>query len=207
MDSFTKWVEAFPLRSKEAEPIAKILVEQVFSRFGIPLSILSDQGKEVDGRIMREVCHLFGIEKLRTTPYKLSTNQVERFHRTLNGILGKTVAEHQKDCDSRLVFAMSAYRATRHKATGYSPNCLVLGREMRAPPDTVYGHEEPGEEYDPFVEQLLGRLVKAYMEVREQLQRSAGYNKGITMSASSQSGLKRDSGSGTSIRGNSKEGK
>ena len=43
MDSFTKWAEAFPLRSKEAEPIAKILVEQVFSRFGIPLSILSDQ--------------------------------------------------------------------------------------------------------------------------------------------------------------------
>jgi len=37
MDSFTKWAEAFPLRSKEAEPIAKILVEQVFSRFGIPL--------------------------------------------------------------------------------------------------------------------------------------------------------------------------
>jgi len=96
MDSFTKWAEAFPLRSKEAEPIAKTLVEQVFSRFGIPLSILSDQGREVDGRIMREVCRLFGVEKLRTTPYKPSTNQVERFHRTLNSILGKTVAEHQK---------------------------------------------------------------------------------------------------------------
>jgi len=133
MDSFTKWVEAFLLRSKEAEPIAKILVEQVFSRFGIPLSILSDQGKEVDGRIMREVCRLFGVEKLRTTPYKPSTNQVERFHRTLNSILGKTVAEHQKDWDTRLVFALSAYRATRHRGTGYSPNFLVLGREVRAP--------------------------------------------------------------------------
>jgi len=108
MDSFTKWAEAFPLRSKEAEPIAKILVEQVFSRFGIPLSILSDQGKEVDGRIMREVCRLSGIEKLRTTPYKPSTNQVKRFHCTLNSILGKTVAEHQKDWDTRLVFSVSA---------------------------------------------------------------------------------------------------
>ena len=109
MDSFTKWAEAFPLRSKEAEPIAKILVERVFSRFGIPLSILSDQWKEFDGRIMREVCRMFGVEKLRTTPYKPSTNQVERFHRTLNSILGKTVVEHQKDWDSCLVFAMSAY--------------------------------------------------------------------------------------------------
>jgi len=156
MDSFTKWAEAFPLRSKEAEPIAKILVERVFSRFGVPLSILSDQGREVDGRIMREVCRLFGIEKLRTTPYKPSTNQVERFHCTLNSILGKTVAEHQRDWDSRLVFAMSAYRATQHTATGYSPNFLVLGRETRAPPDIVYGHEEQREEYDPFVERMRG---------------------------------------------------
>jgi len=68
IDSFTKWAEAFPLRSKEAEPIAKILVEKVFSRFRVPLSILSDQGKEVDGRIMNEICRLFGIDKIRTTP-------------------------------------------------------------------------------------------------------------------------------------------
>ena len=66
MDSFTKWAEAFPLRNKEAETIAKMLVEQVFSRFGAPLSVLSDQGKEVDGRIMREICRLFWY---RETPY------------------------------------------------------------------------------------------------------------------------------------------
>ena len=48
MDGFTKWAEAFPLKNKEAETIAKVLVEQVFARFGVPLSILSDQGKEVE---------------------------------------------------------------------------------------------------------------------------------------------------------------
>jgi len=95
IDSFTKWAEAFPLHNKEAQTIAKVLVEQVFTRFGVPLSILRDQGKEVDGRIMNEVCRLFGIKKLRTSPYKPSTNQVERFHRTLNSILAKSVAEHQ----------------------------------------------------------------------------------------------------------------
>jgi len=90
MDGFTKWAEAYPLRNKEAETIAKVLVEQLFCRFGPPLSILSDQGKEVDGRIMNEVCRLFGVAKLRTTPYKPSTNQVERFHKTMNAILTNT---------------------------------------------------------------------------------------------------------------------
>ena len=130
---FTKWTEAFPLRNKEAETVVKVLVEQVFTRFGTPLSILSDQGKEVDGRFVNEVCRLFGIEKVRTSPYKPSTNEVERFHRTMNSVLAKTVAEHQKDWDIRLPFVMAAYRASRHEATGYSPNFLVLGREARAP--------------------------------------------------------------------------
>jgi len=49
MDSFTKWMEAFAIRNKEAETIAKVLAEQLFTRFGAPLLILSDQGREVDG--------------------------------------------------------------------------------------------------------------------------------------------------------------
>jgi len=182
MDSFSKWAEAYPLRNKEAASIARVLVEHVFTRFGAPLSILSDQGKEVDGRVMREVCRLFGIEKLRTTPYKPSTSQVERFHRTMNSILAKTVNEHQKDWDVRLPFAMAAYRASKHKATGYSPNKLVLGRETRGPPDIFFGNpgDEPIASYDGYVEQIRDRAVTAYASVRANLQRSAQRNK-LTM--------------------------
>jgi len=67
VDAFTKWAEAFPLRSKEAEPIVKVLIEQVFFRFGTPVSLLSDQGKEVDGNIMKHVCRMLGIDKLHTS--------------------------------------------------------------------------------------------------------------------------------------------
>ena len=105
------------------------------------------------------------------------------FHQTLNSILGKTVAKHQKDWDSRLVFAMSAYRATRHRGTGYSPNFLVLGRETRAPPDLVHGRVEDRDEYDSFVERLRGRLIEAYAEVRQQLVEVPVTTNGTTTSA------------------------
>ena len=179
IDSYTKWAEAFAIKNKEAETIAKVLVEQIFTRFGCPLSILSDQGKEVDGRIMAEVCKLFGIEKLRTTPYKPSTNQVERFHRTMNSILAKTVADHHRDWDVRLPYAMAAYRATRHDATGYSPNYLVLHREVRVPVDLMYEVpcNDPVEEYDDFVERVRERTTTAYAKVRQRLRRSAERNK------------------------------
>jgi len=164
VDAFTKWAEAFPLRSKEAEPIAKVLVEQVFCRFGSPVSLLRDQGKEVDGSIMKQVCRMLGIDKLRTTPHKPSTNQVERLHRSINAILGKTVASHQKDWDTLLSFGMSAYRASRHESTGYTPNMLTLGTEVRAPADIVYGSlDEPSTKtYDDHVESMRERMTTAY---------------------------------------------
>jgi len=180
VDAFTKWAEAFPLRSKEAEPIAKVLVEQVFCRFGTPVSLLSDQGKEVNGNIMKHLCQMMGIDKPRTTPYEPSTNQVERLHRSINAILGKTVASHQKDCDTRLSFAMSAYRASRHESTGYTPNVLNLGTEVRVPADIMYGSldEQPSTEtYDDCVESMRERMTTAYEEARVALRRAAERNK------------------------------
>ena len=88
IDHFSKWAEAFPIPNKEAVTVARVLVEQVFCRMGTPLAILTDQGKEVDGQLMREVCRLLDIEKQHTSTYKASTNcQVERLHRTVNGCL------------------------------------------------------------------------------------------------------------------------
>ena len=75
----------------------------------------------------------FGITKLRTSPYKPSTNQVERFHKTMNAILAKIVIEGQRDWDDQLSFVLAAYRATMHNSTGFTPNRLVLGREVLAP--------------------------------------------------------------------------
>jgi len=179
VDSFTKWAEAFPLRNKEAETVAKVLVEQVFARFGTPVSLLSDQGKEVDGSIMRNICEMLGIDKLRTTAYKPSTNQVERLHRSINAVLGKTVSENQRDWDTRLSFAMAAYRASRHESTGYTPNMLTLGREVRMPADIVYGSldETPAKTYDGFVETVQERMTAAYEETRIALRKAAERNK------------------------------
>jgi len=176
VDAYTKWAEAFRLQNKDAKTVAKVLVEQLFCRFGT----LSDQGREVDGRIMREICQLFDIDKLRTSPCKPSTNQVERLHRTLNTILGKTVEDHQRNWNRRLHCAMAVYRASRHESTGYSPNFLTLGREVRGPVDIVYGvaKERPIKEtYDSFVEMIRSRMTDTYSEVRKAFKRNAERNK------------------------------
>jgi len=94
--------------------------------------------------------------------------------------LGKTVADHQRDWDTRLPYAMAAYRASRHESTGYSANFLTLGQETRGPVDVVFGtaeSESSTETYDDFVEAIRSRMTTAYSEVRMSLRRSAERNK------------------------------
>jgi hypothetical protein len=179
MDSFSKFAEAIPIRCHTATVVARRLVDNVFSRYGVPIRLLSDQGPEFESALMAELCRSYGIEKIRTSSYKPSTNgAIERFHRTLNSMLGKVVAETQRDWDRYVAPVMSAYRSTIHASTGYTPNFLVYGRENRAPLDLVLavGEDEPegvGRSPDAYVDELLQRQRWAYRFVRQHLGQAA----------------------------------
>ena len=73
-DIFSKWSEAYAVRTHTAIVIAKLLIDNFFSRFGMPKRILTDQGAEFESQLFQELCTHMGIEKMRTTPYKPSTN-------------------------------------------------------------------------------------------------------------------------------------
>jgi hypothetical protein len=182
IDIFTKWAEAIPLRNKEAISVARALLDVVISRFGVPLQILSDNGKEFDNLTLKEICRLLEIDKIRTTAYKPSTNgAIERFHRTLNSMIGKVVETNQRNWDECLPSIMAAYRASRHDATGFSPNFLMFGRENLAPLDVVFGipndEEEHYESYDAFVNQKIDIMRQSYQLAREEIGVSANRGK------------------------------
>ena len=61
-DYFTKWTEALPMPNMEACTMAKILVENVLCRFGIPQKIHSDQGRQFESNLFQEMCKILGIE-------------------------------------------------------------------------------------------------------------------------------------------------
>jgi hypothetical protein len=129
---------------------------------------------------MREVCKLLHIDKLRTTAYKPSTNAAcERFHRTLNKMIGKLVNENQDDWDLILPHVMSCYRATQSDSHGYTPNMLMLGREVRAPVDIALAKplDDDPVTFDTYVDTLQDRLERAYEHTRRELKKNAAVNK------------------------------
>lgn len=62
-DYFTKWTECFPMPNMEARTVAKILVEDVICRFGVPDKIHSDQGRQFESKVFKGMCELLQIEK------------------------------------------------------------------------------------------------------------------------------------------------
>ena len=76
----TKYVWAFPIKSKEAIPIAKHLFHFI-SEYGPPKEILSDQGTEFCNNIIDTMIGLFGINHIITSPYHPNTNGLtERYN-------------------------------------------------------------------------------------------------------------------------------
>ena len=178
VDHFSKWGEAFPIPNHTASTVAKVLVSQVFSRYGAPDQILSDQGAEFQSDLFRDLMSWMEIDQRRTSPYKPSTNgTVERFHRTLNSMLAKVVSEQQRDWDEYVPQVMMAYRATQHSSTGFTPNKLFLGRESKAPIDVVLGlpgeERDSGRTYDDYVDNQQQVAEKSFQLVREHLHRAA----------------------------------
>ena len=108
---------------------------------------------------------------------------LERFHRTLNTMLAKVVSESQKDWDLWIPQVMSAYRASPHAATGYSPNFIVFGRENRMPIDIVAGDllglGDSTLSTNEFVAVRQARMMQAYELVRNRLRTTANRRKEI----------------------------
>ena len=123
---------------------------------------------------------MLNIDKLRTTSYKPSTNAAcERFHRTLNSLMGKVTDNHKQDWDLVVPHVLSAYRSTQHDSTGYTPNYLMYGRQVNAPVDIILGEkpQEQYEDFDAYVDQLQDRLYNAYEITRQALRKNADANK------------------------------
>ena len=140
---FSKWVEAFPIPNQEAETVARVLVRELFCRYGCPSVIHSDQGRNFESRLFKEVCQHLNIDKTRTTGYHPSGNgQVERFNKTLCAMMATFVSENQRDWDTVVPKVVFAYNTSKHETTGVTPFELFHGRSARLPLDVTCGGTE-----------------------------------------------------------------
>ena len=138
-DHFSKYVVAYVVKDQTARTTAKTLRIGYCGLFCAPAYLVSDQGKAFTGHVITHLCELYGMQKLRTSPYHAQTNgQVECMNQTIICMISK-LEEDKKACWSEhLPELLMAYNVTHSAVTGYSPYYLLFGRRPRIPVDYLF---------------------------------------------------------------------
>ena len=132
VDYMTKWAEAYALPNVEASTCMTALYNGLFSRFGMPNQLHSDQGRYFESKLFSELTNLAGIRRTRTTPFHpRSDEQTERMNRTILAMLRATAYDNPGDWPGKLTAITAAYRMTPHSTTGVTPNNV---RKRGTPP-------------------------------------------------------------------------
>jgi transposase InsO family protein len=137
MDSFTKWCEAFPMKSGTAADVAEVLHSEIFCRYGAPREMLTDRGQNFSSHLVAELCKLFQVTKLQTSSYHPQTNAAcERMNRFIEKTLKPYMNKEKNNWHKVLPSVLWAYRTTpATESTGYSPFYMMFVREPTQPID------------------------------------------------------------------------
>jgi transposase InsO family protein len=171
-DTFTKWTIAVPTRDQKAETVARVLVRDWFSKYGAPLRLHSDKGRDFESKVVEQLCRIYGVKKTRTTSWHPQGNgQTERYNRTLHNLLKTLPADRKRKWPEFLPELVYAYNTTPHSSTGFSPFYLLYGRDPRIARDVLPKNDEQEDVDGPVTWVTLHqrRLQEAYQHARQRL--------------------------------------
>ena len=134
VDYVSKWVEAVATPTNDSRVVKKFIKKNIFSRFGVPRAIISDEGSHFSNRDFNDLLKKYGVNHKVALAYHPQTNgQVELANRELKHILEKTVSSSRKDWANKLDDALWAYRTTFKTPLGISPYRLVFKKSCYLP--------------------------------------------------------------------------
>jgi transposase InsO family protein len=143
VDKFSKWVEVRLIMNLRAEQAVTFFTDIIY-RFGVPNSIITDNGSQFTGRKFLEFCDNFHIlVDWAAVAHPQTNGQVERANcMILQGLKPRIFDRLNKSGRKwlqELLAVVWSFRTTPSRATGFNPFFLVYGVEAILPTDLEYG--------------------------------------------------------------------
>jgi len=134
VDYFTKWIEAEPLATITARNVQNFLWKNIVCRFGIPHSIVSDNGRQFIDQGLMTFYNDLGIKSLTSSVEHPQTNgQVESANKVLLNKLRERLGTAKGRWTEELPEVLWAYRCTPQSTTQETPYSLTYGTEAMIP--------------------------------------------------------------------------
>ncbi|XP_033222580.1 uncharacterized protein LOC117176448 [Belonocnema kinseyi] len=131
---FTRWVEAFPMRNAHAPRIIQLLENEVFSRYGYPRRILSDNGPQFTGHLWADASQRWGCGLWTTPIYHPRANPTERRNQEIKkGLRLRLHRGNQRTWDRHLPSLLFGLRRRANAATDTTPSYLLFGQTIPGP--------------------------------------------------------------------------
>jgi len=141
-DVFSKYIHAIPLKDQTAKTVSDAFLTNWVYVHGTPYFLLTDQGSNVDGSIMKDICNSLGIEKRRSSAYHSPGNGfAERNIRSIKDMLRSVLLDRRLNQSKwRLVLAelVFALNTSFSKSTKCIPYTTVFGRTAVLPQDITF---------------------------------------------------------------------
>jgi len=131
IDHFSKYPVLIPIKSTDSNTIVEAIFTKWISVYGIPDSLHSDRGANLNSEKVMDFCSGLGIKKTTTTSYyPQGDGVIERLFRTTKPLLGIVSDERQIDWDEAIPYVEMGLRNKRN-ASGFSPNVMLFGQNVK----------------------------------------------------------------------------
>ncbi|XP_063817634.1 uncharacterized protein LOC135056421 [Pseudophryne corroboree] len=128
VDTFSKWVEAFPVAKATAKNTAKKILTEIVCRYGVPEVIESDRGSHFTGAVMTHIMEDMGIQQAFHTAYRPQASGPEKnMNYNIKAKLMKAMQDTGKGWVDCLPLALFSLRTAPNKKSGYSPYEILFG--------------------------------------------------------------------------------
>jgi hypothetical protein len=133
-DYFTKWVEAEALKHISQHDVRKFLWKNIVTRFGIPRSLISDNGTQFKNAVIKEFCDEHGIRQhFSSVGYPQGNGQAEASNKVILAGLKCRLEAAKGRWVEELPSVLWAFRTTLRRSTGETPFSLAYGTEAVIP--------------------------------------------------------------------------
>ena len=138
-DYFMKWVEVEPLANIRDVDAKKFIWKNIVTRFGIPHTLIFDNGLQFDSKAFRRYCCDLGIKnRYSTLAYPQGNGQAEAINKVIVSGLKKILDDAKGKWVEELSHVLWTYRTTPRRSTGETPFSMTYGAEVVIPLETGF---------------------------------------------------------------------